>query len=174
MNQQVLDLENSTAADERAARMDDYMGQLRANKSNITSGLAGGIGSAAFRNDSAAAATDVLAGAEDMAGLMSRMDAPAMQRQGEAFSMGHLGSDLGLLGRQSSGQEFLDGLRMNSIRRNPWIDVAAQVGSAYAGARMGAAGASKAGGGTSLTPISQGGSASYNSLPTTAGTWGHV
>lgn len=144
VNQEVEKLEASTASDERAKRMDDYMVQLRANQSGIESGLAGNIGGDAFRKDSAAAAGDVQAGATDLAGLMSRIDAPAMQRQGEAFGFGNLATDIGLIGRQSEGQSFLDQLRMKSIRRNPWLDAAAAVGSAYAGSKAGGGGASQA------------------------------
>lgn len=171
VNREIATLEASTSADERAKRMDDYVSTLRANRSGIQSGLLGAIGGDAFRQDSAAAANDVQAGATDLAGLMSRIDAPAMQRQGEAFGFGNLGTEIGLIGRQSEGQRFLDDLRIRSIRSNPWIDAAAQVGMAYAGSQMGAGGGGVAST-PAYTPVSQGGRAVYSSGRTTPGFFG--
>lgn len=57
-----------------------------------------------------------------IADLLSRIDAPALQRQQEAFVQGNLGSALDVLGKESQGQNFLTGLKVNAVRRSPYID----------------------------------------------------
>ena len=84
------------------------------------------LGSDAFKDYAQQGAQGVQQYADKSAGLMSRIDAPGMQRMGEGFSRGHLGTDVGLIAREASGQAFMDDLRLRSIRRNPWIDAAAQ------------------------------------------------
>lgn len=140
VNEEVQSLEGSTAADERAERLAQYMDTLRAGDASLTAGLTPGVGSDAFREDSAAAADAVRAGAGRTAGLMSRIDAAQMQRQGEAFGYGRLATDVGLIGRRSQGQAFMDDLRMRSIQRNPWIDAGASVLQGMAGGMGGAGG----------------------------------
>ena len=123
------------------------MSQLGRNRQAITSGLAPNIGSEAFQGDAENAANMVLSDAGDTAGLLARMDAPDVQRQAEGNAFGHLATETDLLKRRSSGQSFIDDLKLRAIRRNPNIDLAAgilsAVGGAYGG--MGAGGASGAG-----------------------------
>lgn len=142
VNQEVQSLEASTAEDERAQRLSQYMDTLRAGDANLTAGLTPGVGSEAFREDSAAAADAVRSGAGRTAGLMSRIDAAQMQRQGEGFGYGRLATDIGLIGRRSQGQAFMDDLRMRSIQRNPWIDAGAAVLQGMAGGLAGGGGGS--------------------------------
>ena len=174
--EQVAALEGSSAADDRARRNDDYLAGLRRNRSGMQAGLTPSIGSAAFRQDSARAAEDVQTEAERTAGLMARIDAPAMQRQSEAFGYGNLATDIGLIGRQAAGDEFMNGLRLRSIRRNPWIDAAAQVSGAYGGTMIGQGGSTPMSSpdGPVYTPVQYGGDAVYNTTPTRPGTWGRV
>lgn len=139
VNEQVQNLESSTAEDERAQRMDSYMDTMRANRGKLQAGLTPTFGSEAFRQDAANDVADVQQYAADTAGLMSRIDAAGMQRQGEAFGYGKLATDIGLIGRQSAGEDFMSRLRMSTIRRNPWIDAAVQAGGAYANSKAGSA-----------------------------------
>lgn len=141
VNTQLAELEASSAAADRAQRLDDYMQGLRRNRGTMQAGLTPNIGSAAFRADSQAAADDVQDYAARAAGLMSRIDAPAMQRQSEAFSAGNLATDIGLIGRQAAGDDFINDLRLRSIRRNPWIDAASQVAGGYGASLASGAGA---------------------------------
>ena len=174
VNEAVSELEGSTAEAARAQRLDEYMTGLRRNRGNMQSGLAPSIGSQAFRDDSARAAEDVQNYAERSAGLLSRIDAPAMQRQGEAFGMGNLATDIGLIGRQSAGDQFINDLRLRAIRRNPWIDAGAQVAGAYGGTLIGNAGSNQMSSptGAVYTPVQQGGRAVYSSARTTPGLYG--
>lgn len=161
VNEEVGELEASTSADERASRMGQYMETLRKGKGQLEAGLTGNIGSDTFRADAARAAGDVQAYAGDNASLMSRMDAPGLQRQGEAFGYGNLGTDLDLIQRQSQGQSFMDDLRMRSIRRNPWIDAASSFAGRAAGVMAGGGGtkaaATKASTGIGTTFFANGG-----------------
>ena len=140
VNDEVTRLQGSNSADEAATRLDDYMNVLRANRARTENGLAPNVGSTAFQTDASNAATGVNDYAAKTAGLLARIDAPQMQRQGEAFSYGNLGTDLGLIGRQSQGQNFIDQLKLNAIRRNAKIDLASGLMSAAGGSMAGAAG----------------------------------
>ena len=146
VNEQVAELEGSSSADERAQRLNQYFDILQSKRNNMQSGLTPMVGSSTFRDDSAAAAQGVQDQAQTTAGLMARMDAPQMQRQGEAFGFGRLGTDIGLIGRQSAGQRFIDDLRLSSIRRNPWLDAAGGLASSYGSGMAGASPASSIGG----------------------------
>lgn len=149
----VKELEASRSGDERTQRMDQYMDALRRGKGAAEAGLAPGVGSEAFRADSVAAAGGVNADAGKVAGLLSRMDAPGMQRQGEAFGYGNLATEVGLIGKESQSDAWINQLRMNSIKRNPWIDAAATGLNAYAGASAGGG----ASGGEWAQPMAPGG-----------------
>lgn len=140
VNDTVQKLAGSTSADERAKRLDDYLGQLRRHQATIQAGLAPAIGSDAFKADSADAATGATNYADQTAGLLSRIDAPQLQRQGEGFDYGNLATDLNLLQRDSSGQNFLDQLRARNVRRNAKLDLLSGLGMAYAGSAYGGAG----------------------------------
>ncbi len=146
---EVAQLEQSRSADEAAKARTGYDQQLQRNAAAIMGGLTPGIGSETFKADAAQGAKDVSGYAGRTADLMARMDAPGMQRQGEAFGMGRLATDNALVAREAQGDDFLNRLRVQGIRRNPWIDAAAQVGMAYAGGMAGGAG-SAAGTGSSL------------------------
>ena len=50
--------------------------------------------------------------------------------------MGKAATDLSLIGREADGQAYLDKLKYDRIRRNPWLDALSEVGMAYAGAKM--------------------------------------
>lgn len=144
VGEEVEKMQGSTAEASRREALDGYIAALRKGKGTLESGLTGGFGSDAFRSDSAQAANDVNYYGQRTAGLMSRIDAPAMQRQGEAFGYGRLATDLGLIGREARGQNFLDELRLRAIRRNPNIDLFSSLASAASGAVAGGAGAAGA------------------------------
>lgn len=142
VNEQVQALEGSTAADERAQRLNDYMDTLRTNRGKLESGLTPNIGSEAFRADAADTAAGVTQHAGDTAGLLSRIDAANLQRQGEGFAYGNLATDLGLISREARGQNWLDDLRVKrAAQRNAGQDALAAVLSG-AGSAVGGMGGS--------------------------------
>lgn len=154
VDEEVRNLEQSTAQEERRERLGQYMQTLERGKQ--TSGFLPNVGGDAFQADSAEAQAGVQAQAASDAGLASRIDAAGMQRQGEAFGFGRLGTDLQRIGRESQGDAYIDELRLRMIRRNPWIDAASQFGMGAAGALMGAGQVKP-----DLTPTAYGGKAVY-------------
>lgn len=150
VNDEISQLETSTAADDRAQRLGQYMQQLQRGQRQALSGLNSPIGGATFQADAGAARTGADNAAATTAGLMSRIDAPQLQRQQEAFGYGKLATDLDMEARASRGQQFIDQLRLRQIRRRPEVDLlaglATSAGSAMAGGGGGfAAAAPRAG-----------------------------
>jgi len=152
INEEVQKLGNSTMEGSRQKRMDQFMQQISRNRAGMTGNLTPNYGSNAFVADSNAAAGEVQAGAANTAGLLAQIDAAGMQRQDEGASMGHLASDTELAKRRSQGQQFMDDIRLRSIRRNPNMDLAAGILSAIGskGLSFGGAGA---GAGTGSTYV---------------------
>ncbi len=138
INKEVQELSQSNSADERAESLANYTDTVRKGSGDITAGLTPGIGSDAFKADAAKGAQGTLDYAGNIAGLMSRIDAPSMQRRGEAFGYGRLATDNNMIAREARGQAFLDELRLRSIQRNPWLDAAAATMSSYGGNFSGA------------------------------------
>ena len=125
VNEQIANVEASTADDARAQRLDQYRQALMRGRRQTESAFNSPVGGATFQADSANAARTVGDGAQTTAGLMARMDAPQLQRQGEAFGYGQLASDLGMIGRESAGDQFVNQLRLRQIRRRPEVDLLA-------------------------------------------------
>jgi hypothetical protein len=152
VQQTIQKAQTSNASDARAQRLSDYMHTLNQAKARTTAGLSNPlVGGQAFQADSAAAANQAENYGAQTAGLLSRIDAPGVQRQQEGFDYGQLATDLGLLQNQSSGQAFLDRLKQASIRRNAKLDLAAGLMSAAGGAVGGSGGSGELVGNTTST-----------------------
>lgn len=153
---EVEKMKGSTAEASRQEAQAGYMDTLRKGRSKLEAGLTPNIGGDAFRADSAAAAEGVQQFGADRAGLMARIDAPGMQRQDEAFGYGRLATDLGLIGRESRGQSFIDELRMKAIRRDAGLDALASfMGGAAGGVASGGTAAAGASGASNLPGYAQ-------------------
>lgn len=135
---QVNELAAGDAAGERNQRLEQYVQALRRGRPQANQNGALPVGGATFAADANAARAASDATAAATAGLQARIDAPQLQRQGEAFDYGRLATDLGLAGRESAGQSFIDQLRMRQIRRRPGVDLAAGLISAGGQAAGGA------------------------------------
>ncbi|MEN5154757.1 hypothetical protein [Stenotrophomonas muris] len=140
VNDEIAQLETSTAADDRAQRLGQYMQQLQRGQRQALSGLNSPIGGATFQADAGAARTGADNAAATTAGLMSRIDAPQLQRQQEAFGYGKLATDLDMEARASRGQQFIDQLRLRQIRRRPEVDLLAGLATSAGGAMAGGGG----------------------------------
>lgn len=136
VNAEVDTLAQSSNADERAQRMQDYLKTLGTARQKTEAGLDNEALGSAFNEAGDKAKGELAAEGSTRANLMSGIDAPGLQRQGEAFGFGNLATDVGLIGRESAGQQFLTDLRMRSQRRNPWLDFG---GSALQGLGQGMA-----------------------------------
>lgn len=140
VNDEIAQLETSTAADDRAQRLGQYMQQLQRGRKQAVAGLEGPVGGATFQTDAGAARTGADNAAATTAGLMSRIDAPQLQRQQEAFGYGKLATDLDMEARASRGQQLIDQLRLRQIRRRPEVDLLAGLATSAGGAMGGGGG----------------------------------
>lgn len=134
----------SSPEDERAGMLEGYLATIRAQSGNANAGLSqAGAVSDAYRESSNEAALGVSDYGKQVAGLLSRMDAPALQRQREGMESARFESDINRIKRFSMGDDYLAKLRLDQIRRNPWIDAASALAGGAAGA-MGTTGTSAA------------------------------
>ena len=140
-DQKIADLvrkqQESTPDDERAQQLDSYLATLQHGKQK--DGLNAGAGgfSDAYRKDVAAADEALGAYGADRADLLSRIDAPRLQRQNEGILFDDTTNSLRGIDRDAKQQAFLDQLKYNSVRENPWLGALSSGLSAYAGAAGG-------------------------------------
>lgn len=126
VDQQIDQLQGSSMQDERENRLNEFMTTLAQNRrqsrgDDSTELFAGDAFKAANEGAIARADTATNRAAQQLATI----DAAGLQRQGEATGYGHLATDIGLVGRQSSGQAWLDALRARQIRRSTGLDLTA-------------------------------------------------
>lgn len=144
-------MKGSNPAGDRAAALSEYVAQVQANKGNMNAlGAQGGRTSDAYAQAASDAALGVASETADTAGLMATQDGATRMRVREGSDQARLGTDLGLVRREADGLAYLDDMRINSIRRNPWLDAASAVMGAMAGG-MGGAGAGAASGATATS-----------------------
>ena len=158
VNEEVAKLKASRSEDERQKSLSGYLDTLRKGKGELEAGLTPNFGSATFQQDAANDAAGVEQFAQNRAGLLARMDAPLDQRRGEGYDYGQLATDLGLIGREAQGQNFLDELNVKrKSRRNAGLDALSSfLGGAASGvSSMGGAGVTGAanGAGQSISDL---------------------
>ena len=132
----------SDAVDEQAQQMDSYLTTLRQGQQNAGLNTGPGGFSEEYRRGTAEAGEQIGEYGTGRAGLLSRIDAPRLQRQNEGILFDTLGNELRMIGREASGQNYLDQLRLNSIRRDPWLDALSGVATSYGGSMAGRGGVS--------------------------------
>jgi hypothetical protein len=156
VNAELDQMGRSSPAQDRAAALAEYVNQVRANAGRGTAlGSQLGNVSNAYAKAADDAAMGVASDTSELAGLMATQDGVTRQRDREGRAMANLGTDLGLVRREADGLAYLDDLRINGIRRNPWIDAASQALSGLAGG-MGA-GAGRAAGSASASAATRAG-----------------
>lgn len=121
----VRDLAQSTSADERQSSLDQYLMQLRQGRAAANQGFASNVSDAYDSAVSDAAAQANNYGATK-ANLFSRIDGPTNQRRMEGYAIGDLGTALTTLADRSSTEDYLNRLRLASIRPNPWVQLGSQ------------------------------------------------
>ena len=132
----------SDAVDEQAQQMDSYLATLRQGQQNAGLNTGPGGFSEEYRRGTAEAGEQLGEYGTGRADLLSRIDAPRLQRQNEGILFDTLGNELRMIGREASGQNYLDQLRLNSIRRDPWLDALSGVATSYGGSMAGRGGVS--------------------------------
>lgn len=140
----------SDSQDEQQMQMDNYLQTLAQGQQ--AGGINDGPGafSQEYRQGAAAANDDLGEYGTTRAGLLSRVEAPRLQRMNEGILFDNLGNELRMIGRESSGQAYLDGLRYNAIRRDPWLDALSSVATSYGKGNAGSFGSSA---GTTIGPV---------------------
>lgn len=169
-NQQTQQLIQKTAQSSpdkaRGLLLDQFMEKLRAENGNAVRPLAqvGNVSGAYTK-----AANDAALGVSDYgrtnAGLLSAIDAPSLQRQGEAANLSRFGSALNEVKRQSAADQFLSQMRLQGIRPNPWLTAVADGARAYSMARAGGGGGATTGGSGNVADVgvnSSGRAVAYN------------
>lgn len=124
----------STEAPAKASLLGDFMRQVQASTGNATRPLnqVGNVSDAYTRSANDAALGVGQYGA-DRAQLLSNIDAPGLQRQGEAADLSRYGSQINAIKRDSQADQFLNQIKLGAIHPNPWLSAAAAGMSAYAG-----------------------------------------
>jgi len=154
----------------QAKSMQQFLGAMAANPGNNTQPLNQvGATSSAYQAGAKQAAQGISTYGNTTAGLMSQMDAPAMQRQALTGDTLAYGSQLGELQNQSKTDQFLAQLKASSIQNNPWLTGVSSLLGAFGNAYgMGAfSGPSPVTDGGGQTISGAGGFGTYN-LPFTA------
>lgn len=129
---EVQALEKSSPEAAKAEATQSFMDQLRRNRTSSEGAQTVGNVSDAYSEDAAGAKTDINQFGQNAANVMARISAPALQRQKEGQSAANLATQLSGIARTASGNDFLNQLRQRSIRANPWVTAATQVGSGVA------------------------------------------
>jgi hypothetical protein len=140
LNENTAALGESSPEEERQKALSGFLETLRAN-----SGVAGGTSTDAasggrYGEDAAAAKADIQNYGANRSDMLSRIVAPSRQRQNERFAIGRTADEVSGVSRNADAERFLSQLRMQSIRANPWITAASQVGQGVATGMAGAAG----------------------------------
>lgn len=132
VSQEVSAMEQSSPEASRKQATDAFLGQLRRTRGQAVAGGPAGA-SERYTQDLQSASGDVESYGAETADTLGRINAPGLQRQAEGQGFARLSSDLGTIGRNAGGDAFLNQLRLGSIRRNPWIDAGAEIGTGVAG-----------------------------------------
>ena len=81
-----------------------------------------------YQADTAASQNETSAYGNELAGEMGQLDAATRQRQYEGLAQNTLGTNLNLLGAQSSTQNFADQLRAQAAgQQSPWLSLLGNV-----------------------------------------------
>ena len=171
LNESLMFFEKSGPDDIREDYSAGFQKQMRLKQALALAGLEQeGAGSRDADKMAQQAGGTALDYGDFLEGVFSRIDAPGEQRRREGEERTDLGSDLSVHGRQSRGEDYLTRLKVQSIMRNPWLDILA-AGLSGAGGGM-AAGGSMAAGAATTAPMVMGNAGPNYGIPTTAGLGG--
>jgi len=132
VNDQLQAMKQSTPEAERAEAADSFLMSLRRARSQNPQGGALGAVSDRYAMDSAQADQGVQDFGTKTANLMARINAPQLQRQRENVSAARLGQGLNVIGRQASGEDFINQLRTRNVTQNPWIGAGVELAGGVA------------------------------------------
>ncbi len=163
VDQEVANVAGSNAEGERQAANAQYMDQLRRSRA-AARGMTDVPGASSRYSEEVAEGDQAVdSTAARVADLMSRVNAPLMQRDRELQGFDRLRSDVGVIGRAAAGDDFLNQLRLRSVRPNPWVGALGQLAQGYG---MGRLASGFAGGGATTDPLQIPASSTTTRLPT--------
>ena len=140
VNELIQKTGDSNAEGDKSQALQQYMQQLSASRGQANGGLGQLSGvSDAYQKDSANAALGIQDYGGKIAGLMSRIDGPMAQRRREGNDQADFGVAIDQIKRFAEGDDFLNRLKLNGVRRNPLLDAFSAAASGYAsGSSLGA------------------------------------
>jgi hypothetical protein len=137
-DEQINNLEKSGPEDEFRQRSGDIRKQLRLKQSMALAGLQQNAGASdAFNSGADTAGGTAVGYGDDINKWLSGIDAPGLQRQGEAFERADVENSLNTLRRNSAQEQNLLRLRQAGIRDNPLLSMLSTGLSAYGAAGVG-------------------------------------
>jgi len=136
INQQLDLLETSTPDDERATRSGQIKSQLRKQQALALAGIQPTGGGDAV-TELAGDARGTAVGFGDLINdQLSGIDAPVLQRQGEAFERSDVQGILNRIRRESGQEDFLTGLDISGVRDSPLLTMLSQGLGAFASTKF--------------------------------------
>lgn len=114
INRHITGLAGSSPNAERANAANQYLTAIRTNKDSVMP-RTGVIGSSRFREDESNARASNTAFGGKVADLLSRINAPALQRQRESEQFARLSTDVSAARRNAEKEEYLTQLRTQAI-----------------------------------------------------------
>lgn len=127
--QELASLSRSTPDDERAAANEAFMLALQRARANAATPTVPGV-SGRYTMDARLADQAAFNYGRRIADLMSRIDAPLLQRTREREGFARAGSDLRGIARDSEVDDWLMRLRLRTRQPNPWAPLLAALGGA--------------------------------------------
>lgn len=121
------DLSQRSTADEQAAAKSDYTQAVKNTLAKKQRGF-----SDAYDQRASRASQEVNQRIGKLSSLMSRVDAVQDESRQEGYQTADSFSKVRRVAKAARGQQFVDKLKVQSIQPNPWIDLIAQAGMAYA------------------------------------------
>jgi hypothetical protein len=156
-NQLIQQTADSSPATAKQSLLQQYTNELQRKKASSTNGLAQvGNVSSAYTKAANDAASGISTYGNTTADLLSSIDAPALQRQGEAANLSSFGSQLGQIKANSQADNYLSQMRLQGLHLNPWLQGLSSAAQSFA--TKGFSGASGFGSGTGT----DGGGSIYN------------
>lgn len=140
INEMLQQVQESNPQDARQQRMDEYLSTLQqGSQAGAINDGPGGF-SDAYRQSVAGAEGELGTYGTERAGLMSRLDAPVIQRMNEGVLFDSARNDIRGIGRNANQDDFLARLQIQNTQANPWVEAGLGVAGAYGSSMAGRGG----------------------------------
>ncbi len=135
IGEQVTSLASSGPGAIQEKSLGDYSRAINVARQQPTASVPSNIGGDRYARDTKTADLSTQHYAGRMAGQLSKIDAPTVQRQHESQGFARAGEEASNLGREATTEQFLANLAARRHRPNPWVellsDLATQIGTHY-------------------------------------------